>query len=165
MTTHPSKARSTSARVPDRLLGLTLSQYLVDIAVMPVPQRVTAEAAAAALAGTDLDYSPREAVTGLLASKRLINCLVASAGAGKTHAMAALARGWAAEAGGHVIGLTASENAVRVMAGEGLTTAVNIARFLGKIKDWDETRGHMPVYPELAPYEGAKPGCAAASSG
>ena len=36
-------------------------QFLVDVAVMPVPQRVSAETAAAALAGTDLDYSQREA--------------------------------------------------------------------------------------------------------
>ena len=43
-------------------------QYLVDVAALPVPQRVSAEAAAAALEGTDLDYSQREACLGLLTS-------------------------------------------------------------------------------------------------
>ena len=93
-------------------------QYLVDVAVLPVPQRVSAESAAAALAGTDLDYSQREACLGLLASGRLINCLVAPAGTGKTHVMAAFARVWAGQRAGRVIGLTASTNAARVMADE-----------------------------------------------
>ncbi len=122
-------------------------QWLVDVGRMPVPQRVTAEAAAAAVAGTDLDWSQRVAVTGLLTSGRLINCLVAPAGTGKTHAMAAFARIWTDLTGGRVIGLTASENAARQLAGEGLTSAVNIAKFLGKLKDSDQTRGHVPVYP------------------
>ena len=72
-------------------------QHLVDVARLPVPQRITPEAAAAALAGTDLDHSQREACMGLLTSSRLINCLVAPAGTGKTHVMAAFARIWAAE--------------------------------------------------------------------
>ena len=74
-------------------------QFLVDVAVLPVPQRVSAETAAAALAGTDLDYSQREACLGLLTSGRLINCLVAPAGTGKTHVMAAFARVWDGPAG------------------------------------------------------------------
>ena len=127
-------------------------QYLVDVARLPVPQRVTPEAAAAALAGTDLDPSQRAACLGLLASARLINCLVAPAGTGKTHVMAAFARIWAAQTGGRVIGLTASTNAARVMADEAEQAGApmitrNIAQFLGKIKDSDKTRGHMEVYP------------------
>ena len=131
---------------------LDLEQHLADVAVLPVPQRVTAEAAAAALAGTDLDYTQREACLGLLTSTRLVNCLVAPAGTGKTHVMAAFARIWAAETGGRVIGLTASTNAARVMADEAEEAGApmvtrNIAQFLGKIKDSDRTRGHMEVYP------------------
>src|SRR5205823_5572112 len=76
------------------------------------------QAAAAALAGTDLDPSQREACAGLLTSARLINCLVAPAGTGKTRVVAAFARIWTAETGGRVIGLTASTNAARVMAAE-----------------------------------------------
>ena len=111
-----------------------------------------AEAAAAALAGTDLDYSQREACLGLLTSGRLINCLVAPAGTGKTHVMAAFARAWEEQRAGRVIGLTASTNAARVMADEAAKAGArmetfNIAQFLGKIKDSDETRGHVPVYP------------------
>jgi len=97
---------------------LDLEQHLVDVARLPVPQRITPAAAAAALAGTDLDPSQREACLGLLTSMRLINCLVAPAGTGKTHVIAAFARIWAAETGGRVIGLTASTNAARVMAAE-----------------------------------------------
>ena len=131
---------------------LDLEQHLVDVARVPVPQRVTAEAAAAALAGTDLDYSQREACLGLLTSARLVNCLVAPAGTGKTHVIAAFARIWAAETGGRVIGLTASTNAARVMAAEAEVAGApmitrNIAQFLGKIKDSDQTRGHLEVYP------------------
>jgi conjugative relaxase-like TrwC/TraI family protein len=127
-------------------------QYMVDVAVLPVRQRISAETAAAALAGTDLDYSQREACLGLLTSGRLINCLVAPAGTGKTHVMAAFARVWEDQRAGRVIGLTASTNAARVMA-DGAAKAgarmetFNIAQFLGKIKDSDESRGHVPVYP------------------
>ena len=127
-------------------------QFLVDVAVLPVRQRVSPEAAAAALAGTDLDYSQREACLGLLTSGRLINCLVAPAGTGKTHVMAAFARVWDGQRAGRVIGLTASTNAARVMADEAAQAGApmqtfNIAQFLGKIKDSGETRGHVPVYP------------------
>lgn len=127
-------------------------QYLVDVAVLPVPQRVSAETAAAALAGTDLDYSQREACLGLLTSQQLINCLVAPAGTGKTHVMAAFAQVWDAQRAGRVIGLTASTNAARVMAEEAARAGApmetfNIAQFLGKIKDSSETRPHVPVYP------------------
>ncbi len=128
-------------------------QYLVDVARLPVPQRVTPEAARGALEDTGLDYSQHQACEGLLTSARLINCLVAAAGTGKTHVVAAFARVWAAEVpGGRVIGLTASTNAARVMADEARQAGApmetfNIAQFLGKIKDSDETRGHVPVYP------------------
>ena len=142
----PYEERFCTAEHRDR------EQYLVDVAVLPVPQRVTAEAAAAALAGTDLDYSQREACLGLLTSGRLINCLVAPAGTGKTHVMAAFARAWDGQRAGRVIGLTASTNAARVMADEAAKAGApmqtfNIARFLGKIKDSDKTRGHVPVLP------------------
>jgi conjugative relaxase-like TrwC/TraI family protein len=142
----PGEARFVTAEHLDH------EQHLVDIARLPLPQRITAEAAAAALEGTDLDHFQREACLGLLTARRLISCLVAPAGTGKTHVMAAFARIWAELAGGRVIGLTASTNAARVMAAEAAAagapmTTANIAQFLGKIKDSDRTRGHMPVYP------------------
>jgi conjugative relaxase-like TrwC/TraI family protein len=127
-------------------------QYLVDNAILPVRQRITAAEAESALAGTDLDYSQREACLGLMTSARLINCLMAPAGTGKTHVMAAFARAWAELAGGRIIGLTASTNAARVMADEAAKAGApmetyNLAQFLGKIKDSSETRGHVPVNP------------------
>lgn len=127
-------------------------QWLVDAAALPVPRRVSSEAAAAAVEGADLDYSQREACLGLLTSGRLINCLVAPAGTGKTYVMAAFARVWEEQRAGRVIGLTASTNAARVMAEEAARAGArmetfNIAQFLGKIKDSAGTRGHVPVYP------------------
>jgi conjugative relaxase-like TrwC/TraI family protein len=94
-----------------------------------VPQLVTEGQAAAALAGTDLDPQQRAAVTGLLTTSRFFSCLVAAAGTGKTHTMAAYSKAWAQLTGGRVICLTLSENAARVAAGEGFTEAWNIARF------------------------------------
>ena len=94
-----------------------------------VPQLVTEGRAAAALAGTDLDPQQRAAVTGLLTSGRFFSCLVAAAGTGKTHTMAAYSKAWAELTGGRVICLTLSENAARVAAGEGFAAAWNIARF------------------------------------
>ena len=77
---------------------------------------------------------------------------MAPAGTGKTHVMAAFARAWAGNGAGRVIGLTASTNAARVMADEAAKAGApmqtyNLAQFLGKIKDSDETREHVPVYP------------------
>ena len=63
-------------------------------------------------------------------ARRFFSCLVAAAGTGKTHVMAAFSTAWAQLTGGRVICLTLSENAARVMAaGEGFTEAWNIARF------------------------------------
>ena len=76
----------------------------------------------------------------------MAECLVAPAGTGKTHVMAAYARAWADITGGRVIGITLGENAARVMADEGMTETYNVARFLGKIKDSDKTHGHVPVH-------------------
>ena len=89
-----------------------------------VAQLVTEGRAAAALAGTDLDPQQRRAVTGMLASTRFLSCLVAAAGTGKTHVMAAYSKAWAQLTGGRVICLTLSENAARVAAGEGFDRGV-----------------------------------------
>src|SRR5689334_1372352 len=94
-----------------------------------VPQLVTEGRAAAALAGTGLDSQQRRAVTGMLTTDRFFSCLVAAAGTGKTHVMAAYSTAWAQIADGRVICLTLSENAARVAAAEGFTEAWNIARF------------------------------------
>ena len=104
-----------------------------------VAQLVTEAQADAALERTDLDYEQRKVVKGMLTSGRFINCLVAPAGTGKTHVMAAFAKAWAEITGGRVIGLTLSENAARVMAGEGLEEAWNIARFFA-----NHVRGRAP---------------------
>ena len=125
---------------------LDSEEWIVERATARRPQLVTDEQADAALAGTDLDYQQREVVKGMLTSRVMAECLVAPAGTGKTHVMAAFAKAWAQITGGRVIGITLGENAARVMADEGMTETYNAARFLGKIKGSDKTRGHVPVY-------------------
>jgi AAA domain len=85
------------------------------------------------------------AVFGILASARVIDVLVGPAGTGKTRTVAMLADIWRQAGLGRVIGLTTSTNAARVLAAEGLSDSYNLADFLGKIKDSDATRGHLPV--------------------
>jgi conjugative relaxase-like TrwC/TraI family protein len=87
------------------------------------------------------------AVYGILTSGRAIDILVGAAGTGKTRTVAALAGIWRQAGLGRVIGLTTSTNAARVLASEGLSKSHNLADFLGKVKDSDTTRGHLPVRP------------------
>ena len=64
-----------------------------------------------------------------------MSVLVAPAGAGKTHVVAAYARAWTAVTGGRVVGVTLSTNAAHVMATEGLAEAYNVAQALGRRED------------------------------
>ncbi|HET6190479.1 MAG TPA: MobF family relaxase [Trebonia sp.] len=111
---------------------LDLEEWLLSTSKAATLQRVSAAAAAEALDGTTLDYDQRAAALGLLTSARAVSVLVAPAGTGKTYTMAQFAQVWTALAGGRVIGLTMSENASRVMAGEGMSEAHNIARFFAR---------------------------------
>ena len=86
-----------------------------------------------------------QAAYGILTSGRAIDILVGAAGTGKTRVVAALAQAWRAARAGRVIGLTTSTNASHVLAAEGLTESYNFARFLGRIRGSDQTRGHLPV--------------------
>ena len=72
--------------------------------------------------------------------------LIAPAGAGKSHTMAAFARLWTSFTGRRVIGLTTSTNAARVLAHEGLAESYNIAAFLGKTEGTDELRRPVPLH-------------------
>jgi conjugative relaxase-like TrwC/TraI family protein len=111
---------------------LDLEEWLLSTSKAATLQRVSAAAAAEALDSTTLDYDQRAAALGLLTSQRAVSVLVAPAGTGKTYTMAQFAQVWTALAGGRVIGLTMSENASRVMAGEGMSEAHNIARFFAR---------------------------------
>jgi ATP-dependent exoDNAse (exonuclease V) alpha subunit len=79
---------------------------------------------------------------GLLAARTAVSVLVALAGSGKTHTMAAVARAWTQWTGGRAVGVTLSTNAARVMADEGMTQAVNVAQSLGRLEDGG-SRGAM----------------------
>lgn len=68
---------------------LDREEWLVSMAKKAAAlQRVSAEAASAALDGTALDYDQRAAALGLLTSQRAVSVLVAPAGTGKTYTMA-----------------------------------------------------------------------------
>ena len=109
---------------------LDTEEWILNKAIKAAAAKLAGEAeAAAALEGTDLDRLQRRVVTGMMTSDRFVTCLVAPAGTGKTHVTAAFAKAWAQITGGRVIGLTLSENAARVMAGEGVAEAWNITRF------------------------------------
>ena len=88
-----------------------------------------------------------QAAYGVLTSGRAIDILVGPAGTGKTRTVVKLAEAWRDEGAGRVIGLTTSTNAAHALAAEGLTETHNFAAFLGRIKDSDQTRGHLPVRP------------------
>jgi len=88
-----------------------------------------------------------QAVYGILTSGRAIDILVGAAGTGKTRTVAVLADIWRQAGLGRVTGLTTSTNAARVLVTEGLSESHNLADFLGKVKDSDATRGHLPVRP------------------
>jgi len=94
-----------------------------------------------------LDGEQRQAVISLLTSGQAMALLTAPAGAGKTRTIAAAAAEWHALTGGRLIGLTLSENAARVMTGQGLPEAYNIAAFLGKCPDSGRLRHPVAVGP------------------
>jgi len=126
---------------------LDLEEYLVREAAREVPQLVTAAQAELALALSDLDPAQAKVGAGLLAGRTAVQVLVAPAGSGKTHTMAAFARAWTQWTGGRAVGVTLSTNAARVMAAEGMTQAVNVAQFLGRLEDGG-SRGAMRLTPQ-----------------
>ena len=127
--TPPGPERYTTAA------WLDLEEYLVGEARREVPQLVTAHQADVALAGVGLGLDQAEVAAGLLTARTAVSVLVAPAGAGKTHTVAAFARAHTGCTGGRVVGVTLSTNAARVMATEGLAEAYNIAQALGRRED------------------------------
>ena len=103
--------------------------------------------AEAPLSGAGLTDDQAQAIYGVLTSGRAIDILVGPAGTGKTRTVVQLAQAWRDARLGRVIGLTTATNAAHVLAAEGLTESHNIASFLGRLKDSDQTRGHLPVRP------------------
>jgi ATP-dependent exoDNAse (exonuclease V) alpha subunit len=82
----------------------------------------------------------------MLTAATAATALVAPAGAGKSHTVAAFAGLWELLTGLRVIGLTTATNAARVLASEGLAESYNIAEFLGKVEGSDELRRPVPVH-------------------
>lgn len=99
------------------------------------------------LSSAGLTDDQAQAAYGVLTSGRAIDILIGAAGTGKTRTVATIARAWRDAGVGRVIGLTSSTNAAHVLATEGVAESHNLAIFLGRIKDSDKTRGHLPVRP------------------
>ena len=99
------------------------------------------------LSSAGLTDDQAQAAYGVLTSGRAIDILVGPAGTGKTRTVAKLAEVWREAGVGRVVGLAASTNAAHALAAEGLAESHNLATFLGRIKDSDQTRGHLPVQP------------------
>jgi hypothetical protein len=119
------------------LSHLNIEEQVIGQARRPIRQLVAEQQVRAELDRhhQDLDREQHQAVIGLLTADRAMAPLTAPAGAGKTRTVAAAAKVWHTLTGGRLVGLTLSENAARVMTGEGLPEAYNIACFLGKCRD------------------------------
>ena len=128
------------------LAHLDVEEQILAAAKRAVPQLVNEQQACAAAARTDLNSEQRDAVQMMLTTTAATAVLVAPAGAGKSHTMAAFARLWTTFTGRRVIGLTTSTNAARVLAHEGLAESYNIAQFLGKTEGSEELRRPVPLH-------------------
>ena len=128
------------------LAQLDAEEQILAAAKRTVPQLINADQARAAAARTDLTAEQQDAVITMLTAATAAIVLIAPAGAGKSHAMAELARLWMTFTGRRVIGLTTSTNAARVLAHEGLAESYNIAEFLGKTEGSDELRHPVPLH-------------------
>jgi conjugative relaxase-like TrwC/TraI family protein len=126
---------------------LDTEEQILATAGRAVPQAVSEAQARAAVTATGLNAEQAEAVVRMLTATTAATALVAPAGAGKSHTMAAFAGLWQQLTGRRVIGLTTATNAARVLAGEGLAESYNIAEFLGKTEGSDELRRPVPVHP------------------
>ena len=121
-------------------------EQILTTAGQAMPQAVTEEQARVAVTATDLNAEQAEAVVRMLTAATAATALIAPAGAGKSHTMAAFAGLWKLLTGRRVIGLTTSTNAARVLANEGLAESYNIAEFLGKVEGSDELLRPVPVH-------------------
>jgi conjugative relaxase-like TrwC/TraI family protein len=128
------------------LAHLDTEEQILTAARRTMPQLISTEQARAAAAGTDLSAEQRDAVVTLLTAVTAATVLIAPAGAGKSHTMAAFARLWTTFTGRRVIGLTTSTNAARVLEHEGLAESYNIAQFLGKTEGTDELGRPVPLH-------------------
>ena len=128
------------------LAHLDVEEQILVAAKREVPQLVGEEQARVAAERTGLTAEQRDAVVMMLTAAAATTVLVAPAGAGKSHTMAAFARLWTTFTGRRVIGLTTSTNAARVLAHEGLAESYNIAEFLGKTEGSDELRHPVPLH-------------------
>jgi flagellar biosynthesis GTPase FlhF len=127
---------------------LDTEEQILATARQATRQAVTEDQAREAVRGVGDDLNPEQAaaVVAMLTAVTAATALIAPAGAGKSHTMAAFAALWEHLTGRRVIGLATSTNAARVLAGEGLAESYNIAAFLGKIEGSSELRRPVPLH-------------------
>lgn len=119
----------------------TTDSYEREQRLVAAAQRVDAARADAArveefLAASTLRPDQAAVVREIATSGRRVDVLIGAAGVGKSYALAEAARLWAATAHDpevgrpRVLGLTASENAVRVLERDGIHRTLNLSKFL-----------------------------------
>jgi conjugative relaxase-like TrwC/TraI family protein len=99
------------------------------------------------LTGCGLRLDQAAAAFAVLTSDRRAEILVGPAGSGKTYTAAAMAAIWQQAGIGGVYGLAVSQAARNVLHDAGVTTADNIADFLGHLEHQREARGAKPIQP------------------
>ena len=119
---------------PDRqrwTLKATLDQeaWLLDIAAEPTGRIVATAQIETAVVAHELGGDQAAAVRQLLGVDRRIGLLVGPAGAGKTRTLRAVVAAWQ-QHGGEVLGLTVSQAAADVLAGEAQVRTKNTAKWL-----------------------------------
>ncbi|WP_195911430.1 MobF family relaxase [Streptomyces kaniharaensis] len=108
---------------------------------------LTEEQIEQALVGRGLNAGQEAAFRGILGGGRQADVLIGPAGAGKSYVAAAIHDAWR-DTGRSVIGLTTSERAARVLAGEGVEHVANLAMFINSNKALAEGK----TSPELEKY-------------
>lgn len=113
---------------------------MLDVAPEPTGRRVADATIENAITVHDLSDDQGAAVRALLTDERRIGLLIGPAGAGKTRTLRAVVDAWE-HTNGPVIGLTVSQAAANVLAGEAEVRAENTAKWLYETR---RGRWHVP---------------------
>ncbi|MFD8706821.1 MobF family relaxase [Kitasatospora sp. NPDC059648] len=114
-------------------------ERLLADATLPGGPALTPEQIERALAGRTFTQGQEAAVRGILGGGRQADVLIGPAGAGKSYVSGAIHDAWTAT-GRSVLGLTTSERAARVLAGEGVEQVGNLQMFVNANKALAEGR-------------------------
>jgi hypothetical protein len=133
-------APSVPPEIAAQLLGATQARLQAQLGAAS-----TDPSAAEQVTGSGLRLDQAAAAFAVLTSDRRAEVLVGPAGSGKTYTAAAIAALWQQAGIGDVYGLTVSQAARNVLHEAGVTTADNLAEFLGHLEGDREARGPKPL--------------------